>query len=187
MKRLVSGLLGVVLLLAIADVAESSDRARPCGAVKVAPYEVEVARHKVKCEKARSVARVAFKSFVERPELGDHGMIKGYKCAFASATTPDFSAPVGPVLFCKSWDHHVVASAEPKDPPTNWFFSPMVLSASMAMRYAADKIKREAGRPWTTFKGRSNDCSNRLGRLVRRCRLEWTGGRRVSRPRYAFA
>lgn len=87
-----------------AGTSQASAPARSCGtALSVGPYEVQVARGRVSCAKAESVAEKAFKSFEARLKLGGHGTFLGFRCLFVQTATLDFFVPEGPALFCKSW------------------------------------------------------------------------------------
>lgn len=154
-----------------------SQQAIACrGRVVVDDFEVDVARSRVSCAKAKSVAHAAYEDFVAKPWMGNHGIFGGFKCRFDLASTPDFSRPRGPILFCKSWNRYVVGSAEPTDPPTTWSFVKPVLSGPIARRYAVSRAVRWASVPWRRLSHRRADCSSRISKFARDCRLSWSKG-----------
>lgn len=169
--------IGFIALFGITGTARSDQVAVSCSArLEVSQYHIEISRSRTRCEKAIAVSRAAFESFVENPSLGDHGVFLGFKCVFGPASTPDFSTPKGPILFCRSWDHFIVASAEPSDPPTSWRFERTALTSDLAKRYGIREINHRSGRSWRSYSKRSVNCSSRVTRLVRLCAFRWRSG-----------
>lgn len=177
-RTVLAALMGLILgLTMLPGAARAGQRPVACpGTEAVSTFRIEIARSKTSCEKARAVTREAFLSYSERPVYGLHGIFLGYSCVFGMASTLDFSIPRGPILLCRSWNKYVVASAEPKDPPTNWHFVRAFLDSATASRYSIAKVKTEMGRPWRGLDDRKVDCSGKLGRLQRRCDLSWATG-----------
>jgi len=166
----------VVGVLMSAGPTQASASARSCGAaLSVGSYEVRVAKSRVPCKKAQSVAGQAFKSFDARPELGGHGTFLGFRCVFVATTTLDFSEPDGPAVYCKSWNRFVVASAEPDDPPTSWSFTPLAMTSGEAALFGRKALTSRSSK-WVKGRQKSAHCSTRLGTMARRCSFRWQSG-----------